>query len=254
MANGAREAFSPVTKTSSLLLIYGLEVATQEVAHGGSELTPIKSYRGGEAELALVAEVLSGDAVAFAELKTKDIRAVTLLEQFIQLHHAVEGNVANHVLRLSVKEPPSKKPEQGAEWLHFDRWFRWTYIFQYAKPILSHDAVVFAESIVREQNQSWRSPASRPKAKVVNAFWLPEKTAGLIGAGRCDTVRGVPKTARLPIVANYERGIDLLACGRHLQMVAAIHSQAGSKSHAVQREQISRAGNYFETVKAAALT
>ena len=115
---------------------------------------------------------------------------------------AVNGNVATHVLRLSVKDPPRNKPERGAEWLHFDRWFRWTYIFQYAKPILNNDAVVFAESIVREQNQSWRTPGSRPKTTVTNSFWLPEKSeTGLIGAGRCDTVRGVPKTARLPIVA-----------------------------------------------------
>ena len=64
------------------------------------------SKRQREAELALVAEVLSGDAVAFAELKTKGIRAVTLLEEFIQLHHAVDAkSIDASVEQLASADP-----------------------------------------------------------------------------------------------------------------------------------------------------
>lgn len=110
-----------------------------------------------------------------------------------------EGNTALNLLRFSIR--PSSKPGAPAEWLHFDRWWRWTYLFRYQPSILNADAMVYAESEVRKQNQSWRHNPNQYREKPETKFWLPSfPSTNLFGAGRCSAVRGIPTTARLPVV------------------------------------------------------
>ena len=110
------------------------------------------------------------------------------------------GNVATRVLRLSVRG--GSKSSSG-EWLHLDRWSRWTYVFRFRTPILNEDAVVYAEGRNRKSNQSWRANPARYREKAVGAFWLPGNhgAGAWCGPGRCETVRGVPASAQVPVVA-----------------------------------------------------
>ncbi len=113
---------------------------------------------------------------------------------------ATKGNVAAHLLRLSLR-PVS--PQGGPqEWLHLDRWHRWSYLFRYSEPILGKDAVVFAEDGVRKANQGWHTNAKSYQKKEEGKFWLPGPAEmSFIGPGRAETVRGIPPTSRVPVVA-----------------------------------------------------
>ena len=111
---------------------------------------------------------------------------------------AVDGNTATRLLRLSVR--PSTTPGQPDEWLHLDRWLRWSYIFRYKAPILNAEAVVFAEGGVRKAGEAWRHRPGARQEMSEGKFWLPEPPENLLlGPGRVEAVRGVPSLARLPV-------------------------------------------------------
>ncbi len=112
---------------------------------------------------------------------------------------SAEGNVATHLLRVSVR--PSSQPNGPEDWLHLDRWSRWTYLFRYDRPVAGADGVVFAENELRRQNQAGRKRAETHRELMENTLWLPEPPGtNLVGAGRCEIVRGVPQGMCLPVV------------------------------------------------------
>ena len=110
-----------------------------------------------------------------------------------------EGNIATHLLRLSMRPPDQAGGPEP--WLHLDRWFRWTYLFRYQPPVSGADAMVYAEDEVRSQNQSWRRNLEASRDPGESGLWLPGPSGtNLIGAGKCEAVRGVPASALLPRV------------------------------------------------------
>jgi hypothetical protein len=112
---------------------------------------------------------------------------------------ATEGNTACHLLRLSVR--PASQPGAKDEWVHLNRWSRWTYLFRYQPRVAGADALVFAENELRRQNRSSRSNPEAHRELADGGLWIPQPfDTNLIGRGACEAVSGVPATAFLPVV------------------------------------------------------
>ncbi len=94
----------------------------------------------------------------------------------------VEGNVATRLMRLSVKMPDYGNVAERGGWVHFEQWYRATYLFTFPAYV-NKGAVAYAEAL---DEQSGSAGLDRPDR-------FP------IGPGRCDTFRGLPKTAALPL-------------------------------------------------------
>jgi len=102
---------------------------------------------------------------------------------------AIEGNMARNVIRLSVTMPdngyiksyPSITP---GLWEHLEQWSQITYIFRFPS-YCSKNVVAFSRPVVRlDDAVRWKLVPSKP----VSGF-----------QGRCNTFRGVPSTASLPL-------------------------------------------------------
>ena len=96
----------------------------------------------------------------------------------------VTGNTARNVMRLSVKMPNYGNVGERGEWVHLKQWSEITYVFRF--PVhCSKSAVAFAR---------WH----RMPAELVDWMGAPGKKQGKTRS-RCDTFRGLPATARLPM-------------------------------------------------------
>jgi hypothetical protein len=117
----------------------------------------------------------------------------------VTLAGVADGTVAAHLFRLTTRPAP----QAGAppEWVSFDRWFRWTYVFRYKEPMLGREGVAYAESEVH-RGRTERPAQGLLREKGEAGLWLPERTVtNLVGPGHCEMVRTVPPTVRVPVVA-----------------------------------------------------
>lgn len=92
---------------------------------------------------------------------------------------AVNGNVAQNIIRFSVKMEDYGNVAERGEWVHLYRWQQATYLCRFKQICLNKDSMAYCE---------WSSAPELP--------FIPAKNPG----GRIDIMRGYPKDAVLPIV------------------------------------------------------
>ncbi len=95
----------------------------------------------------------------------------------------VEGNLVTDILRLSVKMPDYGNVNERGQWVHIEYWDRWHYIFRFAQAQASKDALVVSERMIRRDTL----PFHGGMAEEMNV--------------RCNTVRGVPNSVKVPTMA-----------------------------------------------------
>lgn len=112
----------------------------------------------------------------------------------------VEGNTIQDVLRLSIKPDDYGNVDERGEWLHFDRWFRWTYLFEMEVSHANQHAIAYQEDELRLSNPmayQGQMPHHLPETA---AMWLGVQDGGgvMVRAGNVRGVRGLPTSVRVP--------------------------------------------------------
>ncbi|MGH7930185.1 MAG: hypothetical protein ACREQV_20605, partial [Candidatus Binatia bacterium] len=97
----------------------------------------------------------------------------------------VEGNVASQVMRLSIKPADYGNVAERRGWVHFITWYRWIYLFRYPETS-NTNVVVFVDTYKSHGSADWHS--------------VPLCETRKRGSARLETMRGIPKSARIPSV------------------------------------------------------
>ena len=105
-----------------------------------------------------------------------------------------------NVLRLSIKPPDYYIVKQRGDWVHLDRWSRWTYLLTMKEMCANREALVYAEGQLRgcKGEDLYRSE-DRPLYPIL---WFPKvpDDRPMPAEGDCIKVLGVPASIRVPAV------------------------------------------------------
>ena len=75
-------------------------------------------------------------------------------------------------------------------------------MFRFKEPLAGREGLVYAENGARRTRQASRAGPTAPRDPAVERFWLPEvMETAFNGPGRCEVVRHVPSTVKIPVVA-----------------------------------------------------